>query len=207
MVGETMTILAAIGLFLKSGAISLFKWLRGLPWQVWAVLAALVAVWLGWHWHEGQVRKADKAGYSRAVAEMRAASERMTAQAVILKLRAENLQAAATQSVKVIYDQKASAIRTRADVLRVRVPEGLRPVCGPGNSAPLGSAASASGGAAGSDLSGMALIPWGQLVDHGEKCDIYRAQVEGWQALYAKQRAIYEQWRKDYTATLAKAAK
>jgi hypothetical protein len=42
-----------------------FAALAKVPWQVWAALAALALGWFAWHWHEGQVKKADKAGYER----------------------------------------------------------------------------------------------------------------------------------------------
>lgn len=178
-----------------------WSFLKGLPWQVWAGVAALLAVWFAWHWHTGQVKKADKAGYARAMGEVRAHAEQVAAEARLLAARAQTLQATINSNVRSDYVEKSATARTRADALRLRVPDSLQ--CPAGNAAVPGSASGASGQAEGRDLSGMAVIPWRPLVDRGEQCDIYRAQVEGWQSWYGQQSAAWEQWRKAFAKALA----
>lgn len=186
----------------------LWRLLKGLPWQVYAGIALLVLLFLGWHWHQKQVKAADRAGYSRAMGEVKAAADKLARQAHELRLHAEGLQQSINSNVRMSYVQEAAAIDRRADALSLRVPPGLALRCPAGNPAVPGSAGRASPAAAAaagpSDLSGMAVLPWQPLVGRGKECDLYRVQVMGWNSWYERQRVAYEVWRKAYTAAMTR---
>lgn len=96
-----MTIL--LGILLKGWGIGLklLDFLKSLPWQVYAVLGAIVGILLLWHVHTSEVAAARAEGYAAGVADTKAA------------VKAAQDKADAVQRAKnAVHEQKSSAIDT-----------------------------------------------------------------------------------------------
>lgn len=176
------------------------RFLKLIPWQVWAVLGVLLALGAGARWHGGKVESAlnaaDAAGYSRAIAEVKAEQARIAARALVLKNQAERLQAAANEIVRIDHAKDASDTRARADALRLRPPpgEGGSARCQADRAGIPGPAAPAAG--QGEPVSTMASIPWLELVNRAERCDLNTAALTAWEQWYERQKAAWQEWEK-----------
>lgn len=182
------------GLGIGAKLLGVGRFLRHIPWQVWAALTLVIVLWLGVRWHNGEVKAADQAGYERAMGEVRAEQERIRALAERLKVKAEAVQRTINEEVRINHVKETSDIHARADALRLRGPSGAAAACPASRAGLPGGAGGAQAAGEAAELPGMAVIPWRPLVDHGERCDVYRAQVSGWQAWHAKQSAAWAAW-------------
>lgn len=183
--------------------------LAKLPWWAWAAIA--VALIVGWHLHEDgkRLKRADAAGYVRAKAEDKAAIDKLTAHAKVLKQNVESLGAKAAQALKEEHNAKiASVDRDVADIVRggpgkagcrlIDAPaapaaaSGREPANRPGN-APLDQVPDRGGSA-------FLALPLDDAVRFAGQCDILADEAAKWRVNDAKQRALWEQYRKALAA-------
>lgn len=156
--------------------LSAFRWLKGLPWQVWAAIGVALVLWMGVRWHNGQVNDAFKRGEQAAyvAVEKKALELQAKANAVADKIRSKS-------------DDQARAIAADANTLRVSGPGKAR-ACPA--AAPSGRREAASGEAdvAGPEMPSddRAAVPWQWLVQRAETCDLNRGEVLAWREWYEK---------------------
>lgn len=181
-----MTWLAAVALKLSPVG----RFLKAVPWQVWAAIGLAVALWLGvqWHQHEaGQaLEAAEKRGEDRAYANVEA-------KAKALEEKAREL----AQQIRSRTDETNRRIAGDADDLRLRGPgRAACPVAPPAGAGGRDEAGGA-GDAAGPQMpSGdRAAVPWGWLVDRAEQCDLNRAEALAWREWRRRYTAEWEKWR------------
>lgn len=183
--------------------------LKGLPWQVWVGLATLAAALVGWHVIKVKEREAYRSGYAQAKADDKAAIEKVTAKAIILRGKVESLGSHAAEVLKEQHDAKISSVgRDVADIMRSG-PGKAR--CGSANapfSLPAARRQEPAGGpgtpAVGEvpDSGGTALIavPFDDFVHATGQCDINRDEVLKWRSNDDQQRSIWESYRKTLAA-------
>jgi hypothetical protein len=170
---------------------SILKFLKGVPWQVWLMVAAAFA--LGWHLYQDKqaVKRAhkegDRAGYTRAMNEVEAKARAVAAKAdaVAAKIRSKN-------------DEQARAIAARADDLRLRGPGAAR--CTPTISSPTSNRPQPAGGRPATPAPGLpgedrGAVPCGWFIGQAERCDLNRNEVLSWREWYLKNKAVSEQPR------------
>jgi hypothetical protein len=152
------------------------RWIKGLPWQVWAVIGLALLLFLGVRWHNGQIKDAEKRGADRAYAavEKKARQLEAKANAVADKIRSKT-------------DEAARTIAADADVIRVSGPGKARACPVPaasGRREPAGGGSDAAGPEMPSD--DRAAVPWQWLVQRAEQCDLNRNEVLAWREWHEK---------------------
>lgn len=173
---------------------------RKIPWYIWVAIAAALIIWRLVVYHNDTVAQAyadgDKAGYGRAMDEVRVKAEENRKKAEEARRKAE---AASAIIVKEIQDANARTIKANRDLaaaLRLRGPgkakaridrpaADLPGVASGAGTAPAGAAADAT----------MATIPWIPLVDFGESHDSCMANVHAWETWWDRHKAIYDNWQ------------
>lgn len=174
-------------------ALRLFGWagtvakVKKVPPKVWIALAIFAALVGAFFWHQhvaGKALKAryaagDAAGYARAKAEDKAAADRIAARARSIEGKGREV----TKKVEERHAQSLDRIHADARALRLRQPPGS--VFGQrrsGQTVPgLPDAAGSGDGAVPGAIPGLAQVPWLDLVDHGERCDVDRAKLKALQ--------------------------
>jgi hypothetical protein len=152
------------------------RFVKGLPWQIWAAIGLALVLWLGVRWHNGQIKDAEKRGADRAYAE------------VEKKARALEAKANATaDKIRSKSDETARAIAADADVIRVSGPGKARacPVPTPSGrrEAPSGQPYASRPEVSSDD---RAAVPWQWLVQRAEQCDLNRNEVLAWREWHSK---------------------
>lgn len=152
--------------------------LRAVPWQVWLALALGAAVLLHLRSDRAALRKADAAGYSRAMNEIETKARALAAKADALASR-----------IRTKADEDARHIADRADDLRLRGPGAAR--CSYAPPAAPASRREPSGGAGDAARAPMpaderAAVPWDWLVAQAERCDLNRNEVLSWREWHQK---------------------
>lgn len=162
---------------------------KSIPWQLWAIGAFVLAIGIGGCVHlrndKAAVKAADKAGYNRAMDEVRA-------RALEIERKARELEAKITPLIRSKVDAENRAIADRQHSLRLR---------GPGKAACAVSAAvssgagrhNPSGGRTDSPAAGVLepdriAVPFEYIVTQGSTCDLNRTEVIAWR-----------EWHKAYT--------
>lgn len=159
------------------------KFLKAIPWQVWAAIGLAIALWLGVRWHNGQVNDAFKRGEQAAYAAVEKKALELQAKANVIadKIRSKS-------------DENARRISADADVIRVSGPGKARcsPVPAP---ASRREEAGGQGNAAGPEVptDDRAAVPWQWLVQRAEQCDLNRNEVLAWREWYQR---VQEAWSK-----------
>lgn len=177
-------------------------WLKGLPWPVWAAVGMAALLLLTWRWHVGEIRHADKAGFSRGVevtqAAFRKELERVRAEAIERRDAHDRLAAELANARKDAHDEQARRIAADARSLLVRGP-GRAAVCRPGNHPSVSAGAGQQGAPAKPDAAGpgvpsadLAAVPWSWLVGRAESHDLLLNRVNTWERWYAEQAAAWE---------------
>lgn len=165
----------------------------------WAWLALAVALILlgGWRWHVNSVRHADRAGYARALAEVKAKSDRVVKAANDATAKATNLAVIINREERARADEENRRSAGLASELR-----GLRPVqplhCRVASAAAV---PGSPGGRAAIDRPADApvvAVDWQWLIDRAEQADLNRTEVLAWRSWHDKQSTAYEQWRRDW---------
>lgn len=146
------------------------RWIKGLPWQVWAAIGLALVLFLGVRWHNGQIKDAEKRGADRAYAavEKKAREIEAKANATADKIRSKS-------------DETARAIAADADVIRMSGPGKARacPVPqGSGRREPATGEADVARPEVPTD--DRAAVPWQWLVQRAEQCDLNRNEVLAW---------------------------
>ena len=181
---------------------NVWGFLKSLPWQVWAVLGAIVLVWLGTTYHQRAVDNALAEAYAQGGDD----SDKAWAKAYE-EVLAKALEKQIEHNAKVrelnnkLGERHAQELRSNsalADDLRVRGPGAASARCRPGDSAGLPGAPVTHGSGAGGPAApvgevsdgdgGLALVPWADLVAHAERADANRSEVILWRAWYVAQR-------------------
>jgi hypothetical protein len=160
-----MTALFAIGRFLK-----------GIPWQVYALLALAAAIGTGIALVKDAISDAgkagDKAGYTRAMNEM-------TEKARIIAAQADDL----ARKIRSKNDEQARTIAARADDLRVRGSGAARCTNPVRPASPVRHQPASGGGDAAPTTmppEDRGAVPWNWLVGQAERCDLNRSEVLSW---------------------------
>lgn len=160
------------------------KFLKDIPREVWIGLAVLALIAGGVIYHKRAVSNARTEGHAAGV---KAEGERIAAKVLELKVKADKLAA----DIRRKNDATNRAIAGDADALRVR---------GAGKASCLGPAASSAGGrvapggkadAAVDPLPGRERVeliglPFADLVNAAERCDLNRAEVLSWREWHKK---------------------
>lgn len=184
------------GLELPAFAVSLMARLKLVPKWVWYALAIGAVIISAVIWHRSAVKKHDNELRGQIVAEFKAQQDKLIRQAVVLKQRAEQLQAAANIKLGAEHAQAVADIHARADRLRSQTAyrNGTSRYDAPGvPGRPSGGNGAAGAFTAGADRDVVA-VPRLPLIAAGESCDIDRAKVKLWQDWYIRQQAAYEDW-------------
>lgn len=205
------TILSSLGLTGLGLALwlvpGLRDFLRGLPWQVWAAIAALALIAGGLWWHGRAVAAAHDAafaaGRAHEAARWQGAFATMQQASNQWKTNYETAAAALSTERRLRHAEDLGRIAAAADDLRLRGPgKAAAPACRP--IADPGAGTAAGGpviGAAEPDAPrpGMpapdgpdqfALVPWGWLVQRAEEHDRLLSEALAWRAHDAEQRAL-----------------
>lgn len=176
--------------------------LAKIPPQVWYALAAIALVIGGYFFHQHKVHRliADTKAEQRKAddAMWHAELDKVHAQAVAWKARAESQAAAISQSERKIHEQTVALDAADARALSLRGPgkaaAGCRPVDHP--IARTGTSghdqAAAIPNAAGSQVPAgdWATVPWDWLVKRAQEHDDLRSEDQAWRSNDAKQRAL-----------------
>jgi hypothetical protein len=190
------------GLFGRLVATRFGRILASIPRKVWIALAA-VAIVLGAQWlHSRAVNSA----YTKAFAEGAEVSDQkwlrafevMQATAEEWRLNYERQSARISGELRDAQEKELRNIAGSADALRLRgagaAAASCRPGDNPGVSGAAGGHAAGDGGAdasmAGVSAGGLALVPWGPLIDHAEHCDANRNEVTVWRNWYNRQSTL-----------------
>jgi hypothetical protein len=170
---------------------SVGRFLRGLPRGVWYALALAGALVFAVRWYHGQIAAAEKRGEDRAYA----AVERKARQIVP---KAESVTGKISTAMRDRNDEEARNIGRVADTVRVRGPGAA--VCrGPEPAAATGGREPPRGAADGAvdrlpypAVSELIAMPFDELIDRAEACDLNRAEVLTWREWYRQQ---MEAWK------------
>jgi hypothetical protein len=181
-----------------------FAVLGKLPWQVWAGAAALALLVGGCVWHGSAVNAARTA----ALAEGKEAEKRRWEQAFqTMKLASEtwksNYEAVSQDLANERSARHAEDLRriaAGADDLRLRGPgRAAAPRCGSIADSGLGTATGGPERPQGGgddpvaplpDPEGLAIVPWGRLVEYAEDHDRWRAEALTWRSWYLEQKEL-----------------
>lgn len=198
-------IVLAVWTFIRSGFVKLLAAAAKVPWKVWAVLGALLLVFLLYRAHVHQVHEAyangHNDGYAQRADEDAQALAKFTARANEIAVQAQDI----SKKIKEKNDAEAAATRAHGDSLSVRGPGKARaklveppavptaasqPEPGAGESG-----APATGVPADNRTDDIAGVSWRWLVGTGTQCDLDAAEVRDWHGWYLKQSANWERLR------------
>lgn len=183
--GATLLAWLAKSALMQSPIGAFLRWIPRPVWKWLALGAAALALFLV-HQHVArkQISAAEKRGYDRAIADVKAAQARTDAAARARKARIDTAATKITTKAEAHYEQAASDIAGDARALRLRRPPIVEPVRVTSRALPgFPGGAGGGDGAAQGEVPGLAQIPWLELVDHGELCDLDRAKLatlQGW---------------------------
>lgn len=170
--------------------------LAKIPPKGWLIIAIVLAIVVGFFVHQHRahaaIAAAEKRGYDHAIADVKAQQARVDARARARKARIETAATRITQKTEAHLAKTVTDIAGDARALRVRGAPRLEPVRVTGGALPgLPGAAGGGDGAAQGAVSGLAQVPWIELVDHGELCDVDRAKLGALQGWIREQAALH----------------
>lgn len=181
-----------------------FAFLGKLPWQIWVALAAVALLVGGYVWHGRAVKQA----YDIAYAEGKETEKRRWEQAFqTMRLASETWKSNYEGAAKALTDERSAQhaedlrrIAAGADDLRLRGPgRAAAPRCGSIAGARSATATGGSEGTAGGgdaplpelpEPEGLAIVPWGRLVEFGESHDAWRSEALTWRSWYLGQQEL-----------------
>lgn len=114
-----MSLLAGVALGAK--LLRVRKALGRVPWQAWAVLGLLLALWGGWSWHQRKVAAADRAGFERGKTATQAAYRKHLAGARVIAQQRRAAAEAEAAAITKDLNNETQRLRARlaADAGRV----------------------------------------------------------------------------------------
>lgn len=204
--GKSALMTSPAGGFIRAAG-GLFK---KIPWQVWAAIAVVIALWIGVKWHAHEVHKTYQAGYQQAVADIKAKEAKLVAPLETAKQVADAKIDVGTEGVrKNAQDQNHRVDVNIADLLSMYTPAGG----GSGHAvdgvhqANVGTGAQpadarADDGRAPQDSSGAEAggaeptitVPAKWLITRAGVCDRDYIAVKAWEQGYAVYYAAYTEW-------------
>lgn len=170
--------------------------LAKIPPKGWLIIAIVLAIVVGFfvhqHYAHAAIKAAEKRGYDQAIVDVKAEQARLDARARARKARIETAATNITQKTEVHLAKTVTDIAGDARALRLRGAPRLEPIRITGGALPGFSGAAGLGdGAAQGAVLGLAQVPWGELVDHGELCDVDRAKLGALQGWIREQAALH----------------
>lgn len=135
------------------------------PWQLYAIMGALIALGMLWLFVNHRIEEAERNGYSRAMAAVRIKAMKIEAKAKDMQVAAAELK----EGIARDHEAHRADIRVRAERLRgERQAQAAAPRPGPA----LPAAPGQSDGAAGDDG-----LPWDRAIDVLEQCELNTRQL------------------------------
>lgn len=182
-IGAAFAALNIVGKLTGAGAL-----LKKIPPKAWLVIGCVVALVIGVIGHQVHAHKAlkraDAAGYTRAMNDVAERQKKIDAAALKLKQKSDALNAKITQQEHQRYDQDAAHSHALADALRLRYGSPAGPPRGSGQAfSGVSRPAGAAGGSQPQADAGMATVPALPLIDYAEQCDddhSARIRIEDW---------------------------
>lgn len=171
-----------------------------IPPKGWLIIGLIVAAIVGFLVHQHEAHKALEerystgysTGYAKAIADVKAEQAKVDAAARKRKARIETAATNITEKKETNLANDLSDIARDARALRVRGAPAIEPRRIAGGALPgLPGAAELGNGNAAREVPGLAEIPWGELVDHGEACDVDRAKLETLQSWIREQAQLH----------------
>lgn len=171
--------------------------IAAIPPKVKLAIAGLVLLAVLFFVHQHVAHKRLKAqfnaGYAKAIADVAERQKKTDAAARQRKQRIDGAAVKITQKAEAHHEQAVADIARDAGALRLRRPPRVEPIRVTGGDLPgFPGAAGGRDGAASRAVPGLAEIPWLELVDHGELCDVDRAKLETLQQWLRDQRDLQQ---------------
>lgn len=184
--------LPALGIGLK--LLGFKKMLGKVPWQVYAVIALVIAAGVGSCIHKGKVKKF---GEERYVAGFIAGEEKVRKETLVAQQEVAKREAAVAAKLREIVNAENARISQRADDLRLR---GAGAAACPRPATTSTAASEHSPAAAEADAAGAgvltgdwAAVPWGWLVTRAEEHDKCIIEAQAWRDQRAAAQRAYEE--------------
>lgn len=176
-----------------------------IPWQVYAVIFAVIALWLGVRWHAHEVHKTWQSGYNQAIADIKAQEAKKVAPLVTAKQVADAKIDVGNEGVKKnVQDQNHRVDVNIADLLSMYQTTGrARPDAGGSVHQADGSAsaqpadARPDDGRAAPDSQGadpVITVPAKWLITRAGVCDRDYIALKAWEQSYAIYYQAYTEW-------------
>lgn len=169
------------------------KALGSVPWQIWAVVAALALVGLGSCVHARKVKAFGNERYAAGVADMKKAFDKAHAAALVYKAKSEARSAAITTEIRGKHEATLRDNSARADDLRLRGPGAARcrSVDNPGVSSSSGgreqAAPVADAAGPGVPSGDWASVPWAWAVTRAQEHDACLSESKTWREWHERQ--------------------
>jgi hypothetical protein len=158
-----------------------------IPWQFWALLALVVALWLGIRWHAHEIEQTWQSGYDAGYAK---AQEEQRQLAAAVDKRSTQI----SNSERSKNDEAVRNIHDSADAISMRGPGKAGANCPSLAAAPSGpEPATEQPSPATASLppedreDPLATVSWRWLVGTGKQCDLERAENVSWRNWYQAQ--------------------
>jgi hypothetical protein len=177
--------------------------LKKIPWQVWAVIATIILLYVGVKWHDHEVKKTYQAGYDQALADVKAEAAKVIAPLKEAKTTGDATVAAVNEGVKKNHDTQSAHIDSNvADLLSMYqtggrsssvAERGVHDASGSAGGQPAAAPANDGLAQAAGDRPTIT-VDAQQLITRAGICDRDYIALTAWEDAYAGWRQAYDDW-------------